>query len=257
MAVIRGGGDLATGVVWRLHHAGFAVLVCELDAPLAIRRRVALSTAVEEGSVDIEGMRGVRADSSATALDLVGSGVIPVLVSPGLPEVDRWMVVDARMAKINLDTTIADAPLVVGLGPGFVAGSDCHAVVETMRGHRLGRVLWEGGAAANTGVPGEMGGMREERVVRAPIDGVLEWGAAIGDRVRVADRLGRIGTVALLSPIDGVVRGLFATGRTVPAGLKIADIDPRAEVGAAFEISDKALAIGGGVVEAALSWRNR
>ena len=180
LVLLRGGGDLATGVAWRLTRAGFPVVVCELARPLTVRRTVALSTAVTDGSVDIEGMVGVRATVSE-ALELTGRGMVPVLIAPELPPLTAPVIVDARMAKRVLDTTITDAPLVVALGPGYTVGRDCHAVVETMRGPHLGRVLWSGSAAADTGTPAEMAGRGSERVLRAPADGVVHWKARIGD----------------------------------------------------------------------------
>jgi xanthine dehydrogenase accessory factor len=244
-------------VAWRLHRSGFAVVVCELAQPLAIRRRVALSTAIDEGDIDIEGMRGVRMDDLSAAADAARTGIVPVVVSPLLPRLGQEVVVDARMAKRNIDTSMADASLVVGLGPGFTAGVDCHAVVETMRGHHLGRVIWEGPALPNTGEPGEVGGRRGERVVRGAGAGVVSWNVAIGDRVEAGDVIGSVGEAVVEASIAGVVRGLLAPGRLVTPGLKIADIDPRADPAAAFEISDKALAVGGGVVEAVMTWLSR
>jgi xanthine dehydrogenase accessory factor len=232
------------------------VVVCELAEPLAIRRRVALSTAIDEGEIDIEGMRGVRMDLAA-AVDAAGDGVVPVVISELLPHLGQSVVVDARMAKRNLDTSMADAPLVVGLGPGFTAGRDCHAVVETMRGHHLGRVMWEGTALPNTGEPGEVGGRTGERVVRATRAGVVSWNVTIGDRVEQGDTLGSVGESLVDASIAGVVRGLLAPGRLAVPGLKIADIDPRADPIAAFQISDKALAVGGGVLEAVMTWLSR
>lgn len=256
LVILRGGGDLGTGVAWRLTRAGFPVVVAELAEPLSIRRKVALSTAVDEGEIDVEGMVGVRVDSESQAIEVAGRGDVAVLVSDGLPAVDRWMVVDARLAKVNIDTTIDDAPLVVGLGPGFEAGADCHAVVETMRGHHLGRVIWKGLAAPNTGEPGDVGGVRAERVVRAPAAGIVTWVRAIGDRVESGEILGEVAGTHVHAGVAGVVRGMIADGRTVTRGLKIADVDPRGGTDPA-EISDKARSIGGGVLEAALVWLNR
>lgn len=257
LVIVRGGGDLGTGVVYRLHRAGFPVIVLELAAPLTIRRTVAVSTAVPDGSVIVENMTARRADSVADAVALARSGVVPVLVSPSLPSgVAPAVVVDARLAKRNLDTTREDAPFVVGLGPGFTAGADCHAVVETARGHRLGRVLHHGPAAPNTGRPGSLGGATVERVVRAPIDGGVKWDVTIGDLVEAGQQLGDIAGTPIAGGVGGVVRGLIAGGMAVPAGLKIADIDPRGDPAACFEISDKALAVGGGVLEAVLGHLN-
>ena len=251
--LLRGGGDLATGVAWRLTQAGFPVVVCELAQPLTVRRCVALSTAVTEGSVDIEGMVGVRA-TAAEAVGLARQGVVPVLIAPELPPLAAPVIVDARMAKRPLDTTIADAPLVVALGPGYTAGRDCHAVVETMRGPQLGRVLWSGCAAADTGTPGEVAGRGAERVLRAPADGAARWLAHIGDVVGAGAVLGTIGGHEVRSPFAGVVRGLIADGTVVPARLKVGDVDPRPHTNWR-QISDKALSVGGGVLEAVLTWQ--
>lgn len=252
--VLRGGGDIATGVAWRLVHAGFPVIVCELAAPLTVRRTVALSSAVIDGSIEVEGLQGVRVDDPERLVDVARTGVVPVIVSPCLPAVETaGAVVDARLAKINIDTTIGDAPTVVGLGPGFVAGEDCHVVVETMRGHHLGRVIWHGGAAANTGTPGIIGGRGAERVLRSPADGQAVWAHAIGDVVCEGDLLGHVADLPVVAPFDGVVRGLVSSAAEVRSGYKIGDIDPRADPTACFEISDKALSVGGGVVEAILS----
>jgi xanthine dehydrogenase accessory factor len=251
LVVLRGGGDLATGVAYRLHHAGFPVVVCELAGPLTVRRTVALSSAVAAGEVTVEGVVGRRA-SVDEARALATTGVIPVLVSAGLPGLDADAVVDARMAKRNIDSTIHDAAIVVGLGPGFTAGVDCHAVVETARGPHLGRVLWSGRAEPNTGVPGVVAGHGTERVLRAPTDGVVRWTCDIGAVVKAGELLGWVAGEAVMAPLAGRVRGLIATGSTVSAGTKIGDIDPRVDA-RCDEISDKALAVGGGVVEAILT----
>ncbi len=251
--VIRGGGDLATGVAWRLNRAGFPVVVCELAEPLTVRRTVALSSAVLDESVTIEGLVGRRIDNLDELIATALAGVIPVVVSPGLPPIDASVVVDARLAKVNIDTTIDDAETVIGLGPGFTAGIDCHAAVETKRGHHLGRVIWEGSPAVNTGTPGIIGGRGSERVLRAPVEGRAEWECSIGDVVTEGDRLGSIGGVAVSAPFDGAIRGLITSAATVGVGVKIGDVDPRPDASACHEISDKALAVGGGVVEAVLS----
>ena len=267
LAVIRGGGDIATGVAWRLVHAGFAVVVLELAEPLTVRRTVALSTAVRLGSVDIEGLRGVLTDSPTAAAELAelmaanGRGEVPVVVSPSLTEFTSQLaehatidvLVDARLAKRNIDTTRNDARVVIGLGPGFEAGFDVDAVIETNRGHHLGRVLWTGSAEPNTGVAAVVGGRGAERVLRAPTNGRVSWTVSIGDEVLEGQRIGSMdnGTV-LYAPFRGIVRGLIAEQVDLIAGFKIGDIDPRCDPAACFTISDKALAIGGGVVEAAL-----
>ena len=282
LILLRGGGDLATGVAYRLHKAGFPLIVTELPQPLVVRRRVALATAVLEGEITVEDLRAVRVESVEDAAAMARTGIIPVLVAPALTTNGRpltaeraassavsgrpsavsslaavggqWSaVVDARMAKRNIDTKITDAPLVIALGPGFTAGIDCHAVVETNRGHRLGRVIWEGQAEPNTGTPGLVGGKAAERVLRAPVAGVAAWTKDIGDRVREGEIIGDVAGRAIAAPFDGVVRGLIAPGTNVPAGIKIGDVDPRGDVMACFTISEKALAIGGGVVEAVLT----
>jgi xanthine dehydrogenase accessory factor len=257
LCAIRGGGDLATGVAWRLTRAGVGVIGTELAAPLTVRRTVALSSAVTEGIVDIEGMIGRRVATAEDAAALAYTGEVAVLVSPALPQVDAGVVVDARLAKRNIDTSIDDAPLVIGLGPGFSAGEDCHVVVETMRGPRLGRALWTGSAEPDTGTPGIVDGHGAERVLRAPTEGVVRWFTAIGDVVEQGALLGTIADQQVLAPFPGVVRGLILDGSEVPAGLKIGDLDPRVNLTGVDEISDKALAIGGGVVEAVMWWRNK
>jgi xanthine dehydrogenase accessory factor len=257
MCLLRGGGDLATGVAWRLTRAGWPVVVCELAAPLTVRRTVAVSSAILDGVIDVEGMRAVRARTSEEAVELAATGVVPVLVSPELPSIGPDVVIDARLAKRNIDTSIDDAALVVGLGPGFTAGVDCHGVVETMRGARLGRLLWSGSAAPNTGTPGVVGGRGVERVLRAPADGTVVWEVSIGDAVEDGQRLGIVNGTSITAPFAGVVRGLISDRVGLTTGLKIGDVDPRRDPTAHNEISDKALTIGGGVVEAVLTWLNR
>lgn len=257
LCVLRGGGDLATGVAWRLHRAGFPVVITELAEPLTVRRLVSLSTAVTTGTIDIEGMVGRLAADPDEARAIATGGEVGVIVSPGLPPLDASVVVDARMAKRNLDTSHHDAPLLIGLGPGFTAGDDCHAVIETLRGHRLGRVLWDGAAAPDTGVPGSIGGHDFDRVVRAPASGIIRWEHEIGDRVEAGSTLGQVDGADVMATISGVVRGLILDGTVVARDLKIGDIDPRADAAACREISDKALAIGGGVLEAVMTWLAR
>jgi probable selenium-dependent hydroxylase accessory protein YqeC len=256
LVIIRGGGDLATGVAYRLNKAGFPIVVLELAQPLVVRRRVALATAVLEGEISVEGLTGRLVGSFAEALKLAPTGVVPVVVSPELPArqaaplYSLRVVVDARMAKRNVDTTPADADLVIALGPGFRTGVDCHAVVETKRGHRLGRVIWQGPALPDTGTPGVVGGKGAERVLRAPAAGPVNWQVEIGDTTTAGAPLGQVGGESLVAPFTGVIRGLIAPGTVVWAGLKIGDLDPRLDREACFTISDKALALGGGVVEA-------
>jgi xanthine dehydrogenase accessory factor len=259
LVVVRGGGDLATGIIYRLHTAGFPVIVLELAQPMVVRRAVAVATAVLDGAIRIEELEAVRVDTVAEAEQVALTGVIPVLVAPQLPDFGRkpTIIIDARMAKRNIDTQRDDAPLVVALGPGFVAGDDCDAVIETKRGHTLGRVIWQGAALPNTGTPGIVAGKGAERVLRAPCAGVVRWLVEIGDTVEDGALIGRIAADEIRAPFSGVVRGLIAPATQVQSGLKIGDLDARADRIACFTISDKALAIGGGVVQAVLEWINR
>jgi xanthine dehydrogenase accessory factor len=280
LVVLRGGGDLATGVAYRLHRAGFPLIVLELARPLVVRRTVALATAVLQNQITIESLHAQLAHSTDEALQLALSGKIPVLVAPQLPVISNRLAVignqspltdhplpnteyripiliDARMAKRNIDTHIDQADLVIALGPGFTAGVDCRAVIETMRGHTLGRAIWEGAPIPNTGTPGLVAGKGAERVLRAPVAGKVDWRLAIGDLVQEGEIIGEVAGEAIAAPFAGVLRGLIAPGSDVPAGLKIGDLDARADVSACFTISDKALAIGGGVLEAVLTHLNR
>jgi xanthine dehydrogenase accessory factor len=256
--LIRSGGDLATGVAVRMHRAGFPVVVTELAAPLTVRRSVSLSSAVLENTAVVEGVVG-RLATPEDAVAVTRAGEIPVIVSAELPQlaVSPSIVVDARLAKRNIDTTRDDAELVVALGPGFHAGADCDAVIETARGHRLGRTIWSGPAEPNTGTPGIVGGRGRERVLRAPRSGTITWEVDIGATVIADQVLGSMETDQILAPFDGLVRGLISPSTTVDANTKVGDIDPRIDPEACHQISDKALAIGGGVLEAALTWLNR
>ncbi|MEP0764423.1 MAG: EF2563 family selenium-dependent molybdenum hydroxylase system protein [Chloroflexota bacterium] len=254
--IVRGGGDLASGVVYRLVKAGFPVLVIELERPLAIRRAVAFASAVFEGRVTVEGLTARRVAHPGEIAQVQAAGEVPVLVDPGGASIGALrptVVVDARLAKRNLGTAQSDAPLVIGLGPGFTAGDDCHAVIETNRGHFLGRVLWQGAAEPDTGRPGSVEGRTLDRVLRAPCAGTVVSLAAIGDAVRAGDVLATVSGQEVRAPFDGVLRGLIHPSVPVTAGLKIGDVDPRGTREHCFTISEKALAIGGGVLEAILS----
>lgn len=258
LVVVRGGGDLATGVVYRLHKAGFPVVVLELKRPLVVRRRVAVATAVLEGHVQIEDLHAKHAETPAEAIKLAHTKVVPVLVSPIIPNLQSpiSIIIDARIAKRNIDTRMDQARLVIALGPGFSAGEDCHAVIETMRGHTLGRVIWKGMAIPNTGSPGIVAGKGAERVLRAPRAGVVDWRLEIGDLVKGGEQIGSVDGEPVNAPFDGVLRGSIAPGSQVRKNYKIGDVDARADVASCFTISDKALAIGGGVLEAVLTFLN-
>jgi xanthine dehydrogenase accessory factor len=254
LALIRGAGDLASGVAVRLDRAGFAVAMTEIAHPTPVRRAVAFAEAVPHGRAAVEGIEAWLAGDPDGARRLLARGVIAVIVDPQADS-RHWLrpdlLVDALVAKRNLGTRITDAPAVVALGPGFVAGEDAHAVIETQRGHTLGRVITAGAALPNTGVPGDVGGRGAERVLRSPRAGVFEAAAAIGDAVRTGQAVGSVAGVPVASRLDGVLRGVLASGIEVPAGFKVGDVDPRGDREACFLVSDKALAVAGGVLEAA------
>lgn len=265
LALIKGAGDLASGVALRLRRAGFPVVMTETAEPLAVRRRVAFAQAVYDGVCQVEEVTGrlCTAESVPAALQ---AGEIPVLVDPqthSLVQLHPFALVDAIMAKRNTGTRLVDAPLVVALGPGFTVGVDCHAVIETNRGHNLGRVLWAGSAEPDTGAPGELPGVggRTSRVLRAPISGFVEPLVEISDHVQAGEVLAVVRgsqgeTAEVRAPFDGVLRGLIHPRVLVAAGMKIGDVDPRAAREHCFTVSDKSLAIGGGVLEAVLTaWR--
>jgi xanthine dehydrogenase accessory factor len=263
LVVVRGAGDLATGTILRLVRAGFRVAALEQPMPSAIRRTVSLSEAMCEGGAQVEGLRSARVETLAEVKRLLEDfgpeGPVPVFADPGcsaLRVLRPLALVDAILAKRNLGTRIDMAPVVVALGPGFEAGVDAHAVVETNRGHDLGRVLLTGHAEANTGVPGLVGGKGSERVIHSPIAGVAENIAAIGDLVQTGMPVLRVagadGEALLRAEIDGVLRGLIRPRFPVQAGMKVGDVDPRARREHCFTVSDKSRAIAGGVLEAIL-----
>lgn len=263
LVVVRGAGDLATGCILRLVRSGFRVAALEVARPSAIRRTVCLSEAMYDGRAEVEGIEAMRVDSPGalkTALDRFGpAGPVPVLEDPqalALPLLEPLALVDAILAKRNLGTRLDMAPVVVALGPGFEAGVDAHAVVETNRGHDLGRVLLRGRAEPDTGAPGLIAGVGRERVLHAPRAGTAENLKAIGDRVRAGEPVlalhGPDGTGTVAAAIDGMLRGLIRDGFPVPAGLKVGDVDPRCRREHCHTVSDKALAIAGGVLEVIL-----
>jgi xanthine dehydrogenase accessory factor len=255
LVLIKGAGDLASGVAARLFRCGFPVVMTELPHPLMVRRTVSFGEAVYEGEVVVEEITARLVDDIPAARLALGARVIPVLVDPhavSVRELAPPVLVDAIMAKRNTGTTLVDAPLVIALGPGFTAGADCHAVIETNRGHCLGRVITAGSAEPDTGRPGLVGGKTDERILRAPADGRVEGLADIGERVEQGQVVARVNGCAARAGTAGVLRGLVRPGAWVPAGEKIGDVDPRAEPEHCYLISDKALAIAGGVLEAIL-----
>lgn len=257
LILVRGGGDLATGVIHRLHSAGFPVLVLEIPQPSAIRRQVSVSEAVYQGTASVEGMTARLIPDLSHLSQTLEAGEVPLLIDPEGACISRLkptVVVDAILAKRNLGTRRDMAPLTIALGPGFTAGDDVDFVIETMRGHNLGRILSEGPAQPNTGVPGLVGGVSGERVIHAEHTGVLRGRRVIGDLVEQGEAIAVIsneaGEFPVPASISGLLRGLIRDGFPVTKGLKIADIDPRmGEQKNCFTISDKARCIAGSVLE--------
>lgn len=256
LVLIRGGGDLATGVALRLHRAGIQVVIAELEHPLMVRRTVSFAEAVYAGVVEVEGVVARRVQKVIVAPAVAAEGEIPVLVDPhltSLPALTPAALIDARMAKRPPETGLDAAPLVIGLGPGFDAGVNCHAVVETMRGHSLGRVIWDGTPLADTGMPGTIASQNLDRVLRAPADGHIESNFKIGDRVKQGQQIASVGGQPIVAAFDGVLRGLVHPSLEVKQGMKIGDVDPRNDPTYIHRVSDKSLSIGGGVLEALLT----
>ena len=251
--LIRGAGDLATGIAARLYRCGHEILMTETEEPLTVRRTVAFSRAVYEGRAQVEDMEAVLAGNLEEAGQILSEGNIPVLVDERAAVRESFrpdVLIDAIIAKKNLGTRITDAPLVIGTGPGFTAGVDCHCVVETKRGHTLGRLIWEGTAIPNTGVPGNVGGYTIERLLRAAGDGRMEPTVSIGSRVEKGQIAAYTGGVPVFAAMSGIVRGMLQEGAMVKKGMKIGDIDARCELSHCYTISDKALAVGGAALEA-------
>ncbi len=253
MVIVRGGGDIATGTVFKLHQCGYAVLVLEAAMPTAIRRQVAFCEAMYDGAATVEKVTCRRIDSIGQCQKVWDNQEIPLLADPGAKAagvLHPQAVVDAILAKKNLGTRRQMAPLTIALGPGFCAGEDVDYVVETQRGHQLGRIITQGTALPNTGIPGIIGGFGAERVIHAPSSGQIKISAQIGDIVQKGQALAQIGSVAVPASLDGVLRGIIRDGFTVAKGMKIADIDPRIEQKKnCTTISDKARCIAGSVLE--------
>lgn len=255
LVLIRGGGDLASGVALRLYRAHYRVAIAEISHPLAIRRAVSFAEAIYQGTWEIEGVCVEKVDDAVAAFATLQKGDIPIVIDPGAElrhELDPVALVDARMLKRPPDLDRSAAPLVVGLGPGFTAGVDCHAVIETNRGHYMGRVYWEGSAEANTGIPEPVGGFDVQRVIRSPVDGILGNGRSIGSIIEAGDRIVEVDGKPILAGYKGALRGLLHDDLTVHKGQKIGDLDPRVDPSYCFTVSDKALAVAGGVLEVLL-----
>ncbi|MGB2895614.1 MAG: selenium-dependent molybdenum cofactor biosynthesis protein YqeB [Anaerolineales bacterium] len=256
LIIIRGGGDLATGVAVRLHRCGFDIVVLEIQQPLAVRRGVAFAEAVYAGEIEVGGVRGVFTPDSEQIPQFHIEGVVPVLVDPAArltKRINSLALVDGRMRKTSPEVTLDPFQFTIGLGPGFTAGVNCHAVIETNRGHNMGRVIWQGSAEPDTSIPEAVAGFDVDRVLRAPASGVLESGKEIGSMIKAGDEIARVAGVPVNALFDGALRGLVHEGVHIEAAAKIGDLDPRGDPSYCFSISDKALAIGGGVLEALLS----
>jgi xanthine dehydrogenase accessory factor len=253
--LVRGGGEMASGIAHRLHQCHMNVLITEIEAPTAVRRTVAFAEAVYQGAQAIEGVSAIKVNNPAEVEAQWEKGNIPLLVDPRarirksvMPEV----IVDAIMAKKNTGTTISDAPLVIGIGPGFTAGVNVHAVVESNRGYYLGRVLWTGEAQADTGIPAPVAGFTNGRVLRVPRAGRFAAFRDIGDSIKAGETVAEVEGISIKSEIQGILRGILKNGIEVPQGIKAGDIDPRGQREYCYSISDKARAIAGGVLEAIL-----
>lgn len=251
--LIKGAGDLASGIAYELWKAGHQILMTEIEIPLAVRRQVAFSRAVYEGEAIIEDAKGVLVYDLYEALQVTAEGNIAVIVDEKADIREQYqpdVLVDAIMAKKNTGTAIMDAPMVIGIGPGFFAGKDSHYVIETMRGDTLGKVILRGMALPNTGIPGNVAGYTTERLIRASAEGVLEPVVKIGDLVEKGQIVARIGGVSVYAQMTGIIRGMLTEGVQVSCGLKIGDIDARKDRTLCYMISDKARCIGCGVLNA-------
>jgi xanthine dehydrogenase accessory factor len=274
LILVKGAGDFASGTIRRLHLTGAKVIATELEQPLTIRRMVAFSQAIFDGEHEVEGVTGVKSDLKGID-QYFNENKVPILVDPETKILDDLkfnIVIDARMAKTNLGTNINEAPIVIGLGPGFEAGVDCHAVVETLAGHNLGRVVYKGKPAKDTGIPiptdlqmtpcsagfmptpccAGFSSDANDYLLRAPAEGMFSAEKKIGDTVNAGEIIGRIGDVPINTKVNGVLRGLIRDGIQVSTNLKIGDIDPSGDKTRVFQVSEKANAIAGGVLEACL-----
>jgi xanthine dehydrogenase accessory factor len=255
MVLIRGGGEMATGIAHRLHRSHMRVLITEIATPTSVRRTVAFAEAVYEGAQTVEGVKAVRVDSSDEAYAAWEQNQIPIFIDPeaSIGKILKPVViVDAIMAKKSGAAKLTDAPLVIGVGPGFIAGFDVHAVIESNRGHHLGRVIWDGAAECDTGIPASVDGYTASRVLRVPRNGIFSALRAIGDAVSAGEAVATVNGELIKAEISGQIRGLLRNGIQVEKGIKAGDIDPRGERGYCDSISDKSRAIAGGVLEAVL-----
>lgn len=260
LVLIKGAGDLATGVAHRLKRCGFDVVMTEIEEPTTVRRTVAFSQAVYDCKVEVEGVKASLVKDIQMIRENIDNGIISVIVDKDANIIEVLkpdIVVDAIVAKKNTGTSIDDAPIVIALGPGFEAGVDCDLVIETKRGHYLGRVITKGKAIPNTGVPGNIGGHTVGRIIRATSDGIINPVSEIGDYVEEGQVVAYIDKIPVYASISGIVRGMLQGGVEVFKGMKSGDIDPRCKKEHCFTISDKARSIGGGVLEGILFLKNK
>lgn len=256
IVIVRGAGDIATGIAHRLHKCGFRLIMTEIEKPLVVRRYASFANAMLEGYAQIEDIRAVKASCVDDINEIWCDSDIPVLCDSEckiLEDIKPLVVVDSIMAKKNIGTHIGMAPITIGIGPGFEASKDVDAVIETCRGHNLGKVIYEGTASADTGIPGSIMGYSQERLLRAPADGIIRNVLEIGDMVKQGELIGYIAGEKVEALIDGVLRGLIADGTEVQKGLKVGDVDPRGIKEYCFSISDKSRSVAGGVLEAILT----
>lgn len=259
--LIRGAGEMASGVAHRLYKCHFKLCMLEITKPLAVRREVSFCEAVYEGEKEVEGVRAKLISKHDQIYTTWEEEKIPILIDPDGKETINFLkpdvLIDAIMAKKNVGTKIDDAPLVIGLGPGFITGKDVNIVIETNRGHNLGRVILNGTAEPDTGIPGETGGFTTERVLRAGKKGIFRPQKKIGEKINKGTVVAVVDDYPVIAEISGVLRGILRDGIDVKKGMKVGDIDPRGKLEYCFTISDKARSIGGGVLEAILYWFNQ
>ncbi|MCG8572998.1 MAG: EF2563 family selenium-dependent molybdenum hydroxylase system protein [Spirochaetes bacterium] len=260
LIIVRGGGDIASGTIAKFHRSGFEVVVLETEFPTFIRRNVSFGQAIFDNEVVVEDIKAKKASNLTEITEFLDKGWIPVLIDPDGKFIDQLKpvaVIDAMLAKTNKGTHLKMAPIVIGLGPGFEAGTDVQAVIETNRGHFLGTVIYSGSASENTGIPGNIEGFTSERVIRSTADGKVLPSVTIGDMVGKGDVVARTNDVPVYAEIGGIIRGMINPGSEVTMGHKIGDIDPRGELKNCTTISDKSRAVAGGALEAFLSLKNR
>ena len=251
IVLIRGGGDLASGVAFRLHKAGFRIVIIELPKPLTVRRLASFSEAIYTGEFSVEGIVAKHVkeiDDPLRVLQLLSKGKIPVIADPdgkAIQTVHPTVIVDARMLKSAPEAIRHNAKLYIGLGPGFIGGTNCHAAIETQRGPWLGRVLWDGPTQIDSGIPEAVGSIKSERVLYSPSDGYLAPVKSIGDMIQEGELVAEINHQPVIAPFSGIIRGLIHPEVEIQKGMKIGDIDPRNDPAQCNHVSDKALAVGG------------